>query len=92
MSSRTLARIFAERGETVMRRVFAERVKEAAGLLTSPAWAHRSITDIAFACGFNDLSHCGRVFAAAMDVSPSAYRKRATERFLAEGGLARGSK
>lgn len=77
VSSRTLARIFAERGETIMRRVFRERVKEAATLLRSPAWAHRSITDIAFACGFNDLSHFGRVFAATMDMSPSAYRRRA---------------
>lgn len=78
VSSRTLARIFAERGETVMRRVFAERVQQAATLLTSPAWAHRGITDIAFACGFNDLAHFGRVFAARMDMSPSVYRRSAS--------------
>jgi AraC family transcriptional regulator, positive regulator of tynA and feaB len=77
VSGRTLARIFAERDETVMRRVFAERVTEAATLLASPAWAHRAITDIAFTCGFNDLSHFGRVFAAKMQITPSEYRLRA---------------
>src|SRR4051794_4548636 len=35
----------------------------AARLLSAPEAADRSITDIAFACGFNDSSHFGRVFA-----------------------------
>lgn len=77
VSSRTLARVFAERNDTVMRRVFAERVRRAAELLASPRSAHRSITDIAFACGFNDLSHFGRVFAGKMHMTPSQWRRQA---------------
>ena len=77
VSSRTLARVFAARNETVMRRVFDERVSQAARLLASPSSAHRSVTDIAFACGFNDLSHFGRMFAGKMQMTPSRWRRRA---------------
>jgi AraC-like DNA-binding protein len=77
VSSRTLARVFAGRNETVMRRVLDERVRQAARLLASPESAHRSITDIAFACGFNDLSHFGRAFATRMQATPSQWRRRA---------------
>jgi len=76
VSSRTLARVFAANHETVMRRVFDERLRQAARLLTAPEAAHRSVTDIAFACGFNDVSHFGRMFAARMHMTPSRWRRR----------------
>jgi len=75
ISTRLLQRIFAERGETVMKRIFAERVTRAAKLLQAPEAARRSVTDIAFSCGFNDSSHFGRVFAAQMDATPTAWRR-----------------
>ena len=31
---------------------------------------------IAFACGFNDASHFGRVFAARMHMTPSRWRQQ----------------
>jgi len=77
VSSRTLARLFAANRETVMRRVFAERLGQAARLLAAPESTDRSITDIAFACGFNDVSHFGRVFAGTMHITPSEWRRRA---------------
>ncbi|MBX6721859.1 MAG: helix-turn-helix domain-containing protein [Dactylosporangium sp.] len=77
VSSRTLARVFAAHGETVMRRVFDERVRQAARLLAAPEAADRSISAIAFGCGFNDLSHFGRVFARRMHATPSEWRRRA---------------
>lgn len=76
VSTRTLDRIFAAHGETVMRRVLDERVRRAAELLTSPAAAHRSVTEIALACGFNDSSHFGRAFVARMHVTPSRWRQQ----------------
>jgi AraC-like DNA-binding protein len=76
VSARTLDRIFAERNETVMRRVYDERIRQAAKLLTDPRTAHRSVTEIAFACGFNDGSHFGRVFAGRMHMPPSQWRKQ----------------
>lgn len=77
ISTRLLQRIFAERGETVMKRIFAERTARAAELLGAPDAMHRSVTDIAFSCGFNDSSHFGRVFAARMAMTPTEWRKRA---------------
>jgi AraC-like DNA-binding protein len=41
ISTRLLQRIFAERGKTVMRHIFAERTNLAARLLTDPGAAHR---------------------------------------------------
>lgn len=76
VSTRTLARVFAANNETVMQRLFDERVRQAAKLLTTPNAVHRSVTEIAFACGFNDASHFGRVFAAKMHMTPSQWRQR----------------
>ena len=76
VSTRLLHRIFAEHGETVMKRVFAERVNRAANLLGAPEAAHRTVTDIAFSCGFNDSSHFGRVFAAELLMTPTEWRRQ----------------
>jgi AraC-like DNA-binding protein len=76
VSTRTLARVFAAKNETIMRRLFEERARQAAKFLTAPESAHRSVTEIALACGFNDVSHFGRVFAAKMHMTPSEWRRR----------------
>jgi AraC-like DNA-binding protein len=76
ISTRLLQRIFAERGKTVMRHVLTERTSLAARLLTDPGAAHRTITDIAFACGFSDSSHFSRLFTASMGKTPSEWRKQ----------------
>ena len=76
VSTRTLAGVFAARNETIMRRLFEERARQAAKFLTAPEAAHRSVTEIALACGFNDVSHFGRVFAAKMHMTPSEWRRR----------------
>ena len=76
VSSRMLARVFAANSETIMRRVFDERVRQAARLLAAPGSADRSVTDIAFACGFNDLSHFGRMFTGKMGMTPSQWRRQ----------------
>jgi AraC family transcriptional activator of tynA and feaB len=77
ISARSLHRIFAERRETVMKHVFAERVSRAAKLLAAPEARHRSITEIAFACGFNDSAHFSRAFAERMHLTASQWRKQA---------------
>jgi AraC-like DNA-binding protein len=74
ISTRSLSRLFAARNETVMRRVFDVRVRHAMKLLVAPA-AQRSVTEIAFACGFNDSSHFGRAFAARAHRTPSEWRR-----------------
>jgi AraC-like DNA-binding protein len=79
ISLRLLQKVFAERGDTVMGRLWDERATRAARLLAAPEAADRSITDIAFACGFNDSAHFGRVFAARKGMAPSRWRKRARD-------------
>ena len=76
VSSRALARAFAANHETVTRCVFEERVRQAARLLASRGSAHRTVAAIAFACGFNDLSHFGRVFSSKMHMTPTEWRRR----------------
>ena len=73
ISTRSLSRLFAAHHETVMRRVFDVRIRHAMKLLAAPA--HRSITEIAFACGFNDISHFGRAFAVRVQRTPSEWRQ-----------------
>lgn len=77
ISRRLLHRIFAEQGETVMKRVLAERVGRAAKLLAAPDSRHYSITEIAFACGFNDSAHFSRAFAERMHMTASEWRREA---------------
>jgi AraC-like DNA-binding protein len=77
VSSRHLQKIFAERGETVMGRVYRTRVGCAAKLLAAPEARHRSVTEIAFACGFNDSAHFSRVFAKHLHMTASEWRRRA---------------
>ena len=82
LSERALHALFAEQGETVMTRVFAERVRRAATLLATPEAAHRSVTEIGLACGFNDMSHFARTFAARMGLTPLRWRKQVSEHDL----------
>jgi AraC-like DNA-binding protein len=43
-------------------------------MLGDPAQHGRAISDIAFACGFNELSHFSRAFKARFGQSPRHYR------------------
>jgi len=76
VSTRTLERIFAEHNDAVMRHVYDERIRQAAKVLADAGAGHRSVTEIAFVCGFNDSSHFGRVFAERMHITPSKWRKK----------------
>ena len=48
------------------------RVRRAAGLLRE---TERTVTDIAYACGFFGTSYFGKVFKKSMDCTPGQYRK-----------------
>ncbi len=76
ISVRTLHRLFDVYGDTVMHSIQQERIKRAALILSSPEMNHKSITEIAFACGFNDLTHFGRVFCEYTGSMPSQWRRK----------------
>lgn len=75
-SSRYINQLFALEGTSLMRYVWQQRLALSAQSLTRPAWRHRSISEIALACGFNDFSHFSRAFKQQFGVSPRIYRQQ----------------
>lgn len=74
LSSRYVNRLFEAEGMSLMRYVLRRRLERCAMDLVSPSQAARRISDIAFAWGFNDLSHFGRAFRETHGCSPSEWR------------------
>lgn len=60
--------------QTISECIWAMRVRRCGDELASPAYAARSITEIAFANGFSNSAHFSRVFKAHFGASPRAYR------------------
>ncbi len=61
------------------------RLAAAARLLRAPEHASRTITEIAFACGFNSSPHFSSEFKEAYGVSPRSYRCGAPDEHSAAG-------
>jgi AraC-like DNA-binding protein len=64
-------------GERLTQFVLRRRVTEAKRQMTQP---DRTITDIAFACGFGSLTHFNRVFHRFERCSPSKWRAQQQHR------------
>jgi AraC family transcriptional activator of tynA and feaB len=75
ISTRYLHRLHAEQGQSLSAWVMQQRLERCRRDLDDPSSAERSVTDIAMAWGFNDLSHFGRCFRAAYGLTPSEWRK-----------------
>jgi AraC-like DNA-binding protein len=75
LSRRNVERLMEEHGETVSRAVLRRRLAEAAAMLSDPAMRHMRIGEIAFACGFGELSHFNRSFKREFGESPRMFRK-----------------
>jgi AraC family L-rhamnose operon transcriptional activator RhaR/AraC family L-rhamnose operon regulatory protein RhaS len=74
MSPRNFHRVFIEAtGKTPAAHLIGLRVAEAAHQLKS---TDKSITEIAFDCGFTDSNYFARAFRKTTGCSPSAYRKQ----------------
>lgn len=74
VSVRQLYRLFEDSGESVCRYIQRARLQQAATELRAVLTEARSITDIAFACGFNDAAHFSRAFRKQYGLSPREYR------------------
>lgn len=76
LSTRSLSRLFAMNGSTIERSIWSVRLAAARDALADPQLQHRSITDIAFSCGFNDTAHFSRSFVNAYRMTPSQFRAK----------------
>ncbi|MGQ0685711.1 helix-turn-helix domain-containing protein [Bradyrhizobium sp.] len=74
VSPRYVNALLSEEGTSFQRFVLTERLAQCQRDLASPVLAHRHVSEIAFAWGFNDLSHFGRVFRERYGLSPRDYR------------------
>jgi AraC-like DNA-binding protein len=81
MSTRNLARLFANRGTTVERAIWSERLAAARRDLLDPRLSDHSVTAIAFSWGFSDTAHFSRSFSKSYGRPPSVYRTTHTRLF-----------
>lgn len=72
---RTLQKLLQQHGTTFSELLTRHRLKMAEAFLTDPAQAERKISDIAFECGFNDISTFNRVFRREFGKPPSSIRR-----------------
>jgi AraC-like DNA-binding protein len=75
LSARYLRMIFATSKETVSAYVLRRRLEECARQMADPRWRGHSISEIAFAWGFNSASHFTRCFRERYGQSPRDYRR-----------------
>jgi AraC-like DNA-binding protein len=75
ISPRYVNDLLADEDTSFQRYVLAERLAQCRRDLASPVLAHRHVSEIAFAWGFNDLSHFGRVFREHFGMSPRDFRQ-----------------
>jgi AraC-like DNA-binding protein len=76
VTPRYVHRLFEQEGVTFSEFVLANRLDRAHALLVVARATDQSIGAIAFACGFNDLSHFNRSFRRRFGATPSAIRGR----------------
>ena len=74
ISPRYVNALLESENQSFGRYVLARRLEACRNHLADPALAHRQITEIAFAWGFNDPSHFSRSFKDRFGVSPRDYR------------------
>ncbi len=72
-----LRKLFAEEDETLVKLILRRRLEECARSLSADGRDHRTVTDIAFALGFNNATYFGRVFRERYGLTPTQFRLRA---------------
>jgi AraC-like DNA-binding protein len=78
LSPRRLRALLASGGESFSSYILRRRLERCAALLLDPHWLSRSITDIAFRNGFNNMTHFGYAFKKRFGHTPSHHRATAS--------------
>jgi AraC-like DNA-binding protein len=74
LSPRYVRRLFEVEGLTFCEFLLSQRLRRAHQLLTTPRFLDRTISSIAFECGFSDLSYFNKTFRRAFGASPTEIR------------------
>lgn len=74
LSSRYVNELMQESGVSFAERVMELRLQKARALLTGPPQAAVRVGDVAYACGFNEVSYFNRCFRRRFGVSPTQMR------------------
>jgi AraC-like DNA-binding protein len=75
VTPRYIHMLFDGEGTTFSQTVLAERLAYVHRLLLDPSRVHQSISAIAYASGFGDLSHFNHVFRRRYGATPSEVRR-----------------
>jgi len=76
ISPRYLRMLFEGEKESVTSYILRRRLEECAKQIASPLWSGHTITEIAFACGFNSAAHFTRAFREHYGTTPTGHRRR----------------
>jgi AraC-like DNA-binding protein len=79
VTPRYVRKLFEGEGVTFSEFVLAQRLARARRMLADPRHDAETISAIAFACGFGDLSYFNRVFRRQYAATPTAVREAARE-------------
>jgi AraC-like DNA-binding protein len=74
ISPRRVQGLLQETGTTFTERVLELRLQRARAMLASRRYDSVKVSEIAFACGFSDISYFNRRFRARFGTSPTQYR------------------
>jgi AraC-like DNA-binding protein len=80
LSASSVHRVFAGEPCSVTEWLRAQRLERLARDLADPALQRRSVSELAFALGFNDAAHVSRAFRARFGCSPRDHRARSVTR------------
>ncbi|UVK47858.1 AraC family transcriptional regulator [Mesorhizobium sp. AR07] len=78
LSARYVRKLFEREGTSLIDFMIDQRLVRAHRMLSDPRHAGRSITEIAYEAGFNDLSYFNRAFRRRYDATPSDVRAAAS--------------
>ena len=76
VTPRYVQMLFEDEGTTFTEFVCDERLAQAHRMLASPRFGERKVADIAYACGFGDISHFNHKFRVRYGASPSDVRSQ----------------
>jgi acetamidase/formamidase/AraC-like DNA-binding protein len=85
ISERYLQKLFEGSGDNFTHYLRERRLQRCSADLGNAGEAHRSVSDIAFGCGFSDAAHFSRSFRDRFGLSPRAFRQQQAERLSGLG-------